>query len=187
MMDSQRQITDMGGTMRLGAYPCRLTPGSRVQAIYGTSEISERHRHRYEVNNDYRDVLEQEGFLFSGLSPDGNLVEMGELPNHPWYVGCQFHPELKSRPMRAHPLFAAFVRAAMERRDTMARATDAVQRAEPTEAPAPRPGERAEPATAAPSAAVGGDGAARTEPGPDATRRPSNGASAPGVPASPAG
>jgi CTP synthase len=187
MMDSQRQITDMGGTMRLGAYPCRLTPGSRVQAIYGTSEISERHRHRYEVNNDYRDVLEQEGFLFSGLSPDGNLVEMGELPNHPWYVGCQFHPELKSRHMRAHSLFAAFVRAAMERRDTMARATDAVQCAEPTEAPAPRPGERAEPATAAPSAAVGGDGAARTEPGPDATRRPSNGASAPGVPASPAG
>jgi CTP synthase len=120
MMDSQRQVTDMGGTMRLGAYPCRLKPGSRVEAIYGTPEISERHRHRYEVNNDYRDVLEREGFSFSGLSPDGNLVEMGELPDHAWFIGCQFHPELKSRPMRAHPLFAAFVRAALERRDAVA-------------------------------------------------------------------
>ncbi|MEN8374843.1 MAG: CTP synthase [Gemmatimonadota bacterium] len=117
MMDSQRQVTDMGGTMRLGAYPCRLKPGSRVEEIYGTSEISERHRHRYEVNNKYRDVLERHGFEFSGLSPDGNLVEMGELPDHPWYIGCQFHPELKSRPTRAHPLFAAFVEAAMSYHD----------------------------------------------------------------------
>jgi len=79
-------------------------------------EISERHRHRYEVNNAYRDILEEHGFVFSGLSPDGELVEIIELPDHPWFIGCQFHPELKSRPMRPHPLFASFIRAAMERR-----------------------------------------------------------------------
>ncbi|HEX7090230.1 MAG TPA: CTP synthase [Longimicrobiales bacterium] len=116
LMDSQRQVTDMGGTMRLGAYPCRLKPGSRAHQIYGVLEISERHRHRYEVNNAYRGTLEEHGFVFSGLSPDGDLVEIVELPDHPWFIGCQFHPELKSRPMRPHPLFASFVRAAMERR-----------------------------------------------------------------------
>jgi CTP synthase len=116
LMDSQRQVTDMGGTMRLGAYPCRLKPGSRAHQIYGVLEISERHRHRYEVNNAYRGTLEEHGFVFSGLSPDGDLVEIIELPDHPWFIGCQFHPELKSRPMRPHPLFASFVRAAMERR-----------------------------------------------------------------------
>ncbi len=116
LMDSQRQVTDMGGTMRLGAYPARLRAGSQAHEIYGVQEISERHRHRYEVNNAYRDVMAEHGLRFSGLSPDGNLVEMIELPEHPWFIGCQFHPELKSRPMRPHPLFASFIRAAMERR-----------------------------------------------------------------------
>jgi CTP synthase len=116
LMDSQRQVTDLGGTMRLGSYPARLTHGSQAAAAYGTHEISERHRHRYEVNNAYRELLGRNGMKFSGLSPDGDLVEIIELPEHPWYIGCQFHPELKSRPMRAHPLFAAFVAAAVERR-----------------------------------------------------------------------
>jgi CTP synthase len=120
LMDSQRQVTDMGGTMRLGAYPARLRPDSRAYQIYGAAEISERHRHRYEVNNAYRDILAERGMRFSGLSPDGNLVEILELPNHPWFVGCQFHPELKSRPTRPHPLFASFIGAAMARRDHMA-------------------------------------------------------------------
>jgi CTP synthase len=117
LMDSQRQVTQMGGTMRLGAYPAKLRPGSRAHQAYGTTEISERHRHRYEVNNAYRDILAENGMRFSGVSPDGNLVEIIEVPEHPWFLGCQFHPELKSRPMRPHPLFAAFVRAAKERRD----------------------------------------------------------------------
>jgi CTP synthase len=116
LMDGQRQVTNMGGTMRLGAYPARLTPGSRAAQAYDTLDISERHRHRYEVNNAYREVLHEHGLEFSGTSPDGQLVEMVELSAHPWYVGCQFHPELKSRPMRAHPLFAAFIAAALEHR-----------------------------------------------------------------------
>jgi CTP synthase len=119
LMDSQRQVTDMGGTMRLGAYPCRLKEGSRVAQVYETLEISERHRHRYEVNNNYRDILSELGLSFSGLSPDGNLVEVLELPGHPWFIGCQFHPELKSRPMRPHPLFRSFIEAAARRRDAM--------------------------------------------------------------------
>ena len=106
---------DKGGTMRLGAYPCVLAPGSLVSRIYGGAEaISERHRHRYEVNINYRSVLEQAGLLFSGMSPDGRLPEMIELPGHPWFVAVQFHPELSSRPMAPHPLFAAFIRAALE-------------------------------------------------------------------------
>jgi CTP synthase len=117
LMDSQRQVTDMGGTMRLGAYPARLRPGSRAHEAYGVLEISERHRHRYEVNNAYRDLLSRHGMSFSGLSPDGNLVEIVELPGHPWFIGCQFHPELKSRPTGAHPLFASFIGAAVERRN----------------------------------------------------------------------
>jgi CTP synthase len=112
LMDSQREVTDKGGTMRLGAYPATLTEGSRAAEIYGTREISERHRHRYEVNNHYRPRLEEAGLRFSGLSPDGKLVEIIELPHHPWFVGCQFHPELKSRPTRPHPLFASFIGAA---------------------------------------------------------------------------
>jgi CTP synthase len=117
LMDSQRQVTDLGGTMRLGAYPCRIQEGSRAAAVYGSLEISERHRHRYEVNNNYREVLAEHGMVFSGLSPDGNLVEILELPDHPWFIGCQFHPELKSRPMRPHPLFESFIDAARRRRD----------------------------------------------------------------------
>jgi CTP synthase len=102
--------------MRLGAYPCRLRAGSRAAQVYGgAAEVSERHRHRYEVSNAYRDVLAEYGMRCSGLSPDGSLVEMIELPEHPWFVGCQFHPELKSRPTRPHPLFAGFVGAALAR------------------------------------------------------------------------
>ena len=112
LMDSQRDVENMGGTMRLGAYPCKLKAGSRVREIYGQDEVSERHRHRYEVNNSYRELLAEHGLRCTGLSPDGSLVEMVELPDHPWFVGCQFHPELKSRPMRPHPLFASFVGAA---------------------------------------------------------------------------
>jgi CTP synthase len=116
LMANQREVKEMGGTMRLGAYTARLRPGSKAAQAYGTTEISERHRHRWEVNNAYRDVLAEHGLRLSGQSPDGGLVEMIELPDHPWFVGCQFHPELKSRPMRPHPLFAAFIRAAVERR-----------------------------------------------------------------------
>jgi CTP synthase len=107
-------VQDLGGTMRLGAYPCKLAAGSRVQQIYQADEVSERHRHRYEVNNKYRKVLQEYGLRCTGLSPDGSLVEMIELPEHPWFVGCQFHPELRSRPMRPHPLFASFVGAARQ-------------------------------------------------------------------------
>ena len=104
---------DLGGTMRLGAYPAMLTRGSRVAAIYGATEISERHRHRYEVNTRYKDRLEQRGMRFSGMSPDGVLPEIVEYEDHPWFIGVQFHPELKSRPFEPHPLFASFVEAAM--------------------------------------------------------------------------
>src|SRR3982750_2714074 len=112
LMESQQHVTDMGGTMRLGAYPCRLARGSRAAEVYGVPEVSERHRHRYEVANSYRDLFVQRGLRLSGLSPDGQLVEMIELPDHPWFVGCQFHPELQSRPTRPHPLFAGFIAAA---------------------------------------------------------------------------
>jgi CTP synthase len=112
LMESQQHVTDMGGTMRLGAYPCRLTKGSLAAEIYGQSEVSERHRHRYEVSNKYRELFVQNGLRLSGLSPDGQLVEIVELAGHPWFVGCQFHPELQSRPTRPHPLFAEFVAAA---------------------------------------------------------------------------
>jgi len=113
LMESQQHVTDMGGTMRLGAYPCKLTPGSRVAGMYGEAQISERHRHRYEVSNKYRDAFVKNGLVLSGLSPDESLVEIVELPEHPWFVGCQFHPELKSRPTRPHPLFASFIGAAL--------------------------------------------------------------------------
>ena len=115
LMDSQRQITDLGGTMRLGAYAARLRANSRAHQAYGTTEISERHRHRYEVNNAYRDLLAEKGMRFSGVSPDGNLVEIIEIPDHPHFLGCQFHPELKSRPTHPHPLFTAFIKASMKR------------------------------------------------------------------------
>jgi CTP synthase len=114
LLPSQRNVEDLGGTMRLGAYACRLRPGSQIARIYGTTETSERHRHRYEVDNGYRDLFAEHGMRLTGLSPDGSLVEMLELPDHPWYIGCQFHPELKSRPTRPHPLFASFIAAAYD-------------------------------------------------------------------------
>jgi CTP synthase len=113
LMESQQHVTDMGGTMRLGAYPCVLAPGSRAQRAYRAEEVSERHRHRYEVANRYRDTFVEHGMTLSGLSPDGSLVEIVEITDHPWFVGCQFHPELQSRPTRPHPLFAGFVAAAV--------------------------------------------------------------------------
>ncbi len=115
MMDAQRRVVDLGGTMRLGAFPCVLGEGTRARAIYGAAEIQERHRHRYEVSPAYHERIEQTGMLISGTSPDGRLVEMVEIPAHPYFVGCQFHPEFKSRPLVPHPLFTAFVRAALER------------------------------------------------------------------------
>jgi CTP synthase len=118
LMESQQHVTDVGGTMRLGAYPCRLTRGSRAAEIYGQPEVSERHRHRYEVSNKYRELFVQKGLRLSGLSPDGQLVEIMELPNHPWFIGCQFHPELQSRPTRPHPLFAGFIAAAEKAKRT---------------------------------------------------------------------
>ena len=117
LMDAQRQITDLGGSMRLGSFTARLAPGSRAAEIYGALEISERHRHRYEVNNEYRDPLAEAGMTVSATSPDGNLVEMIELPDHPWFVATQFHPELKSRPNHPHPIFASFIEAAVRRRE----------------------------------------------------------------------
>jgi len=116
LLDSQHQVTTKGGTMRLGAYPCTLEDGSRAREIYGEAEISERHRHRFEVNNDYREVLTSHGLTISGTSPDGGLVEMVEISDHSWFIAGQFHPELKSRPTRPHPLFASFVEAATRHR-----------------------------------------------------------------------
>jgi CTP synthase len=116
LLDSQLQVTTKGGTMRLGAYPCALAEGSRAREIYGEPEISERHRHRFEVNNQYRDLLTEHGMTISGTSPDGGLVEMIEISEHPWFIAAQFHPELKSRPTRPHPLFASFVQAATRAR-----------------------------------------------------------------------
>jgi CTP synthase len=112
-LERRRTNGELGGTMRLGAYDCRLKPGSRVHQIYGTDAISERHRHRYEVNINYRDKLEDVGLVFSGLSPDSQLPEIIELPDHPWFVGVQFHPELKSKPFDPHPLFTSFIEAAV--------------------------------------------------------------------------
>jgi CTP synthase len=114
LLPEQKEITDKGGTMRLGAYPCILGEGTRARKAYGTDEISERHRHRYEFNPDFRNSLEEKGLVISGTSPDGNLVEMVEIENHPWFVGCQFHPEFKSRPWQPHPLFAGFIAASLE-------------------------------------------------------------------------
>ncbi len=114
LLDSQLQVTAKGGTMRLGAYQCVLGEGTRAREIYGAREVSERHRHRFEVNNEYRELLTQNGMTLSGLSPDGGLVEMIELTDHPWFIAGQFHPELKSRPTRPHPLFASFIEAAAQ-------------------------------------------------------------------------
>ena len=116
LMLEQRQIADKGGTMRLGSYPCALVPGTHARKAYGVDLVHERHRHRYEINNEYRQVLQEAGMVWSGLSPDGLLVEIGELRDHPWMVGSQFHPEFKSRPNTPHPLFRDFVSAALKRR-----------------------------------------------------------------------
>ncbi len=115
LMPDQKMVHDKGGTMRLGAYPCVLERGTLAAEAYGASQISERHRHRYEVSNKYREAMAQKGLVLSGTSPDGRLVEMIELRDHPYFVGCQFHPEFKSKPHSPHPLFARFVRAALER------------------------------------------------------------------------
>ena len=112
LMDSQQQVTTKGGTMRLGEYAASLQEGSRVEEVYADQEIKERHRHRYEVNNEYRELFERSGLIMSGTSSDQGLVEVIELPDHPWFIACQFHPELKSRPNRPHPLFASFIKAA---------------------------------------------------------------------------
>ena len=115
-------VDDMGGTMRLGSYVCRLKPGSRAAAIYGASEIRERHRHRYEFNQAYLETIERHGLVVSGITPDGKFVEIAELPDHPWFVAVQYHPEFKSRPLAPHPLFKDFVRASLERRHARGRA-----------------------------------------------------------------
>ncbi len=130
LMPDQRGLQEKGGTMRLGAYPCVLKSGSSAAQIYGTHEISERHRHRYEFNNAYREQLARAGLIQSGTSPDGRLVEMVELEGHPHFVGCQFHPEFKSRPMSPHPLFAKFVAAGIRRRDELAHSAGGVAQTE---------------------------------------------------------
>jgi CTP synthase len=117
LMPEQRDISDMGGTMRLGSYPCALVPGTHAARAYGTAVVHERHRHRFEFNNTYRDMMTNKGLVISGLSPDGRLVEIAELADHPFMVGSQFHPEFKSRPNRPHPLFKAFVEAAAAKLD----------------------------------------------------------------------
>lgn len=127
LLATQRSITNLGGTMRLGAYPCVLKPGTKAHKAYGLTEVSERHRHRYEVSNKYRAVLEENGMVFSGLSPDGNLVEIIELADHPWFVAGQFHPEFQSRPLNAHPLFASFIAAAKQHKRARERAAIASQ------------------------------------------------------------
>ncbi|MCM2375171.1 CTP synthase [Aporhodopirellula aestuarii] len=116
LLDEQRNVTQLGGTMRLGSQPARLTPGSKAYNAYGVEAIAERHRHRYEFNNEYRDVFEKAGMHFSGRSPDGALIEIVEIESHPWFVAAQFHPEFKSKPLAAHPLFADFIAAAIQRR-----------------------------------------------------------------------
>ncbi len=117
LLPDQRDIADMGGTMRLGSYPCALVPGTQAARAYGSALVHERHRHRFEFNNAYREIMQKNGVVFSGLSPDGHLVEIAELADHPFMVGSQFHPEFKSRPNRPHPLFKAFVEAAAAQLD----------------------------------------------------------------------
>jgi CTP synthase len=111
LMEDQKGITEKGGTMRLGSYICAIKKGTKTYITYKTTRINERHRHRYEFNNRFMKLFEDSGFVFSGINPDKNLVEIIELPNHPWFVACQFHPELKSRATKAHPLFREFVKA----------------------------------------------------------------------------
>ncbi len=128
LMEEQKKIKNMGGTMRLGSWPCTIKPGSRAYHCYGELDINERHRHRYEVNNEFRSQFEEAGLVFSGTSPDGDLVEIVELPAHPFFLGVQFHPELKSRPHRPHPLFRSFVAAAVDHQELQR--VDAAKRAQ---------------------------------------------------------
>lgn len=116
LMPEQKDVEDLGGTMRLGSYPCKLVPGSITGQAYGEEIIYERHRHRYEFNNEYRNKFQELGVVFSGLSPDERLVEIMELKDHPWFVGVQFHPEFKSRPNRPHPLFVSFIKASLAKK-----------------------------------------------------------------------
>lgn len=113
LMEEQKKIKNIGGTMRLGSYPCQLKEGTMAKDAYGEKEVSERHRHRYELNNDYREILQEKGLIISGTSHDDFLVEMVELKDHPWFLGCQFHPEFKSRPNKAHPIFVSFLEATL--------------------------------------------------------------------------
>jgi CTP synthase len=122
LMDEQRSVMDKGGTMRLGAYECVIPEGSECHQIYGATRISERHRHRYEFNPEFRSILEEKGLKAGGVSPDGKLVEMVEYGEHPWFVGCQFHPEFKSKPMESHPLFASYIKACLEYKIAMEKA-----------------------------------------------------------------
>ena len=126
-----RGVDELGGTMRLGAYPCRLSEGSLAEQAYGTAEISERHRHRYEFNREFEPILTEHGLRLTGQTPDGVYVEICELPGHPWYLGCQFHPEFKSKPLEPHPLFAAFLGAALKRKEYTARAKEVSPAAAP--------------------------------------------------------
>ena len=114
LMEDQKKVKNKGGTMRLGAYPCSVKPGTKAYEAYGQENISERHRHRFELNNDFREALEEKGMIFSGLSPDSKLVEISELADHPWFVGVQFHPELKSRAVFGTPLFISFIKATLD-------------------------------------------------------------------------
>jgi CTP synthase len=116
IMENQKKVTRKGGTMRLGACPCQLVEGTLARRIYGAQDISERHRHRYEFNNSYRENLEKGGLTISGIYPQADLVEIVELADHPWFLGCQFHPEFRSRPMEPHPLFESFVGACLKKR-----------------------------------------------------------------------
>ena len=113
-LPDQEGIDDIGGTLRLGSYPCVLNTASKAYELYGSETINERHRHRYEVNNDYRKAFTDNGMMLSGISPDGRIVEMIENTAHPWFIGTQAHPELKSRPNRPHPLFKGFIKAALD-------------------------------------------------------------------------
>ena len=117
LMPDQDGVEDIGGTLRLGSYPCVLDKTSKAYEVYGSENIQERHRHRYEVNNDFRHVLTENGLKLCGISPDGRIVEMIEVPTHPWFIATQAHPELKSRPNRPHPLFKGFVKAAINYRN----------------------------------------------------------------------
>jgi CTP synthase len=115
LMEDQEKIDTMGGTMRLGSYNCRLESNTRARDLYNTEKVRERHRHRYEFNNLYLERFEEAGMIFSGINPELGLVEIIELKEHPWFIGVQFHPEFRSRPVRPHPLFGGFVKAALER------------------------------------------------------------------------